>query len=471
MRYLDQEVKTRADAEGNWMVRLAPMEAGGGGSDLVIEGSNTLTFAEVVVGEVWIGSGQSNMWGPGYPEEDPALARAIVEGPYPDIRLYVSPEDMRGENAPRWGNADAGNMTRFSALLFSFGLTLHRELDVPVGLILGAVNGTPSGAWTPESAILADPVIQESLRNYREGVYARMFADYQNKLAAYESRRAAGETDLKKPVPPPEPGKVGISTDPGSLYHSIIEPMIPYGIRGVLWDQGEAYTGIRDVGQFAMMRVLIQSWREAWGQGDFPFIAMQKPTGGGIAWDPEDELTRHAHGFTPLPRTVPFDHGGKVQEYLSLKRLPETYVVSTGDIAPPYGTGDINTHPRAKYASGTRAAQVAFQFVYDLPIPGYGPMYEDHEVEGDRVSIRFQYAPNGLAWRHGEALQGFALSGGGNEWHWAEARIEGREVIVHSDAVPEPRRVKYGMAADRRWANLFSAEGLPAVPFERKLER
>lgn len=206
VRYREHEEQTRADANGDWIVRLPALSVGAS-SDLVIEGTNTLTFSDVVVGDVWIGSGQSNMWGPGYGKEDPALVRAVEKGPYPDIRLYVSPEDMRGENAPRWGKATAGNIGRFSALLFSFGHTLHQELDVPVGLILAAVNGSPSGAWISESAMAADPKIQEQVRNYREGVYARMASEHKRQREAYDAAVAAGKSGLKKPTPPRNPVK------------------------------------------------------------------------------------------------------------------------------------------------------------------------------------------------------------------------------------------------------------------------
>lgn len=465
--FREHRVETKADAGGKWMVKLPSMEVGAA-ADLVIEGTNQVVLNNVVVGEVWVGSGQSNIWSAGYPDEDPPLKEWMEKGPYPDVRIFRSPSDRRSERGPMyWVPASKEAVKVSSALLFSFGLQLNKHLDVPVGLILCAVGGTPSGAWVSQQALDEDPAVQAQIEAYRIK-FQRNLAEYEKAKEAFAQKKAAGE-EVKEPTPPPKPGRISIDEDPGKLYESFIRPIIPYAIRGVLWDQGEGNTGMRDVYQYEVMGALIRGWRKDWGQGDFPFFAMQKPSGGGIAWDPTDPMFSHAPPFEPLPAAVPGDRLNEVENYLRIGEYPNTFIVSTSDICPPLGTGDVNTHPRSKSGSGWRAAHAVLQQVYEKPVVGFGPTAQSARLDGSVVRVTFDHVGDGLAWKHGEKLQGFALAGADGKWHWAEGVIEGNEVLVSSPAVSQPAKVKYALSQSRLWANLFNKNGLPAVPFQLTL--
>ena len=456
--------ESTAATDGKWRVDLPPMEPGEPG-ELLIEGKNRISFKNVVVGEVWVGSGQSNMSNAGYLDEDPKLKELIEKGPYTQVRIFRSPSDRRSDRGPLyWQEASPKNVQNFSAMLFCFGLELNRKLDLPVGLILAARDGTHSGAWLSQEAIDKDPPVQNLIAAYKLK-YPVQFANYEKALANYEKKTAEG-AEAKKPNPPPVPGRLGIDDAPGQLYELFIRPLVPYAIRGVLWDQGEAGAGMRDVGQHEMMGALIRGWRSDWGQGDFPFLVMQKPSGGGCAWDPQDPSATHASPFTELPEKVPSDPLNNVENYLRLSEYPSTYVVSTSDLCPPPGSGDVNTHPRNKSGGGFRAANAALQVVYGLQVVGFGPNMSSVQKEGSTVRVKFENVGDGLAWKHGSRLQGFALAGLDRQWYWADGRIEGQDVLVSSAQVPDPVKVKYALSPTRTWANLFSKNGLPALPFQ-----
>jgi sialate O-acetylesterase len=413
--FRNQEKTATADADGKWTVRLDPMEAGGP-DKLVVNGDSTtgskqagpVTFEDVLVGEVWVGSGQSNMAiGPGsFAKGDDVLAADMTNGPYSNLRIKTS---------GKWQVADSTTIPRFSALMFCFGLRLQRELGVPVGLMVGAKGGSPASRWLSAEALKTDAVWQE-------------------RIEQSENSNPKG----------------------GWYYNTAIKPLIPYGIRGVLWDQGESGTGVAGMGQYEVMGALIRGWRKDWGQ-DFPFIYVQKPSGGGCAWDVSNSVNAKAQPFAALPAKVP--SGGKGAEtYIMIMRYTNTAMVISSDLAP-------GTHPVNKSGYGQRAADVALGMVYGRAKEYYGPIYASHVIEGDKVRIRFTHVGQGLAFRPADKPQGFALAGANGIYHWATAVIEGDTVVVATPNVPQPVSVRYAWAAKWNWANLFNKDGLPAVPF------
>ncbi|MCL4202329.1 MAG: hypothetical protein KJ000_07525 [Pirellulaceae bacterium] len=456
VRFREQTKTTTADDQGRWLLRLDPLEAGGP-DRLVVEGANTIALEDVLVGDVWIGSGQSNMAGAvaGYAKSDAVLAELAAET-YPGLRL------CRGSGGG-WQVADSTSIPRFSALLFAFGQKLHAGLDVPVGLIVGAVGGTPSGRWLTQDMLDADEASQRVLKEAAENYSPeRQQALYQRSLAAWEkavaAAKQAGQREPAKPAPPVEVGRIR-SGSVGDLYETHIQPVVPFGIRGVLWDQGESGTAIEGLDQFHAMGALIQGWRRAWGQGDFPFLYVQKPSGGGCAWNPSDPVTREAEKSEPLPASPSQGNEGGYRELHSHIMLhPATAMVIARDL----GSG---VHPINKSGYGRRAAQVALGFEYLQPTPIYGPLYESHAVEGDRVRVKFRHVGKGLAWKHGERLQGFSIAGADRVFHWADAEIDGDTVVVRCEQVAEPVAVRYAWAAHSPWANLFNLDGLPALTF------
>lgn len=456
VKFRDQERKATADESGKWRVVLDKLKAGGP-DELIISGTNTLTLKDVLVGEVWVGSGQSNMAGnvgapgTGYVKDDPVLAELAAKD-YPQIRGATARDG--------WLVADPKNNPRFSALLFPFAVRLHKELGVPVGMLLGAAGGTPSGAWVSEAALAADEPSQKLMAKYVEE-YPALLKNHEEVVvprwrAAAEKLKAEGKPVGREPPPPVKPG-TALNQKPGYLYEQHLRPLVGYGIRGALWDQGESGTAVGGVDQYTLMGALIRGWRKEWEQGDFPFIYVQKPSGNGCAWDYENPVTNKAQPFTALPATVPAD-GLYVETHVKIMTYPNTAMAISSDLGP-------YTHPTNKSGYGSRAAQVALGAAYGKPVEYYGPVYASHTIAGGEATVKFTHVGQGLATRHGTKLQGFALAGADKKFYWADAKIVGDTVVLSSPTVKEPKAVRYAWSNVRTWANLFNKDGLPAVTF------
>lgn len=451
-----QTQATKAVDDGKWMTKLKPLKAGGP-HVLSIRGNNAIEIKDVLVGEVWVGSGQSNMAGGvnGYAKGDALLAE-LAAGNYPKLRL------CRG-NGGRWQEATPQNNAGYSALLFAFGQRLQQELGVPVGLIVGAVGGTPSGRWLTEEMLKQDAACQQQIKDASvPRAYEQAVAEYEKAMARWEEQaEAAATTNQKPPKQPEKPLRAGEIRGGkyGDLYLGNIQPVVPYAFRGVLWDQGESGTAIQGVDQFAAMGALIQGWRSAWGQGDFPFLYVQKSSGGGCAWDPNDPVTAKAEPFTKLPAVVNKANGGEYRElHIRIMQHPHAAMVTASDL----GSG---VHPVNKSGYGHRAARVAFGQVYDRQVATCGPMYQSHQIAGAKVRVKFSHVGQGLAWKHGERLQGFEIAGDDGAFAWADAEIDGDTVVVSSAKVANPVMVRYAWAPSSPWANLFNKDGLPALTF------
>ena len=459
VRFRDREKRAVADSRGLWRIDLEAMPAGGPDT-MTVAGTNTITLDDVLVGEVWLGSGQSNMAQPvsSYLRNDTALSNAAA-GTYPGLRLYR-------HGYPGWRVAVPTNNVRMSAHLFAFGLPLHRALDVPVGLMVAAVGGTPSGFWLSESAYTNDAACREVIAAYAktyslEAAKARVREEtvkYDAAMAAWEKLTPEERKHKDRPRPPVPALLPGECNGPvGKHYETMIRPFIPYAIRGVLWDQGEARTAIEGIDQYTLMGALIRGWRRDWGQGEFPFIYVQKPSGGGCAWDPSDPVTAKADPFAPLPGYVPND-GDNRENHIRIMRYPNTAMVTTSDL----GRG---VHPQNKSGYGARSCRVALGFVYGRKVEIYGPVYQSHTVEGHTIRIRFDHVGQGLACPANGKLQGFAVAGEDMRFVWADATIDGAAVVVSAARVAKPVAVRYAWSRMHPWANLFNRDGLPALPF------
>ena len=449
-----QSKSTKADDAGKWRVKLDPLKVGDP-LTLTVKGKNTVTINDVLVGEVWVGSGQSNMDGRvnGYAKNDEVLAELAAKS-FPQIRHINS----RGT----WQVATPQASGGFGALLYPFGIRLHEELKVPVGMMLGAVGGTPSGYWLSEEMYARDAacktVADEFAKTYP---LENLQKKYSDEVAAWEKAVEAAKKDGKpaprKPNPPGKPGETATGAKIGHLFEAHIRGYVGYGIRGVLWDQGESGTAIIGVDQYTLMGALIKGWRQDWGQGEFPFLYIQKPSGNGCAWDTANPVTKNASAFAPLPAQVPTD-GGYRDLHIRIQRHPNTALVIASDL----GSG---VHPTNKSGYGTRASRVALGFVYGQKVETQGPLLASHAVEGGKIRLKFTHVGQGLAARHSEKLQGFAIAGEDKKFVWADAVIDGDSVVVSSDKVPQPAAVRYAWANAHPWANLFNKDGLPAQTF------
>jgi len=453
VRFRDQHKTATAGKDGKWLLKLAALKAGDAGQLIVSHSGDTLTLNNVVAGDVWVGSGQSNMAGSaaGYAKKDEVLAE-LLQQKYPQLRL------VRGRGG-KWAAASPATSPGFSALLFSFGVNLHQESGVPVGLILGAVGGTPSGYWLSQQAFDSSKEIAAAVqRAEKNNSHATAMQRYRKQLILWEKAAAeAKKNNSRIPRKPAEPVKAGQSRGRiGHLYETHIRPVAGFGIRGVLWDQGESGTAIAAVDQFTVMGALIAGWRKDWGQGEFPFLYVQKPSGGGIAWDQKNPVTRMADAAAPLP-AKPTGNGAQHALHIKIMQHPSTYMVTATDL----GSG---VHPVNKSGYGARAARVALGAVYDAKLEIYGPVYKSHEVQGNTIRLRFDHIGKGLAVR-GDTLQGFQIAGKDKVFRWADAKIQDGAVVVSNPDTPQPVAVRYAWSRRPLWANLFNKDGLPALTF------
>ena len=450
VKFAGQTKTARAGADGKWSVKLDSMKANAKPQSMTV---GAATFKDVLVGDVWVGSGQSNMAGGvgGYARRDEGLAKLVAAAPYPLIRL------ARGDR-PGWKQATEANVKGFSALLFSFGAPLQKELEVPVGLIVGAVGGTPSGRWLSPEAFEADEACRAAAKahNAKAGDALKKYeAALEQWKTAAAAAKAAGKRAPRKPRPPQQ------AKASGDLYIRFIRPIIPYAIRGVVWDQGESGTRIAGVDQFTVMGALIRGWRTEWKQ-DFPFIYIQKPSGGGCAWDKKDNPVTNQAGFysDKLPASLRND-GAYRELHIRIMQHANTFMAISSDL----GSG---VHPINKSGYGLRACRVAMGAAYGKDVEIYGPMYDSHKVEGATIRISFKHTGKGLAFKGGDKLTGFQVAGDDGKFEWADAKIDGKTVVLSCEKVAKPTAARYAWARQRPWANLFNKDGLPALAFETR---
>ncbi len=429
-----------------WRVSLPSMPAGGP-YVLSISGRNRLVLANILVGDVYICSGQSNM------EWPLALAanatEALAEARDPLLHLYTVPrgvsdtpaKDVAGQWQPCTPDAARG----FSAVAFFFGRSLRRTLSVPIGLVQSAWSATPAQAWTSRDALLANPEIAPLVAAYEQEKAA-----YSTTLNALDAEREKALSDPsglpKSGAPPPAlpraPSSPTNQSSPATLFNAMIVPLATYGIRGVIWYQGESNTGSAYLYR-TLFPAMISNWRSVWKQGDFPFLFVQlapfMSRGDGSQESAWAEL-RDAQLYTS--RTV-----------------PNTGMAVITDVGDEY---DI--HPRDKQTVGERLALLARSLLYKHDIEASGPIYDSMRVEGDRIVLSFQHLGGGLEARGGESLTDFTIAGEDAKFVPATATIRGGSVVVSSLLVIHPVAVRYGWA-DYPQGNLWNRAGLPASPF------
>jgi sialate O-acetylesterase len=433
IRLADQERVADADGAGQWRVQLAPVPAGGPYT-LTAAGNNRIEIHDVLFGEVWLASGQSNMHmmvRPNLPWSAGALdyEKEIREADYPAVRVFEVQrqfaEAPAGACEGAWAVCSPKTVGDFSATAYFFARDLHRELNVPIGIICASVGATAINAWTSHAALDRDPSGKAKLTAYDARV--RKYVEATPAPASSATTRAA--KDPRQDI-----------NSPTLLFNGMIAPLTPYTIRGAIWYQGESdakwYAGYG--GAF---RSMVEDWRAHWGEGDFPFLFVQ--------------LT--AHG----PRDAePSDHNwARMREaQASCLEIPNTGMAVTIDV----GAADTS-HPRNKQAVGHRLALVALAKVYGRKLAHAGPMYRDMRVEGNAIRIRFDHVDKGLR-VEGDRLSGFAIAGQDRRFVWGEAKIDGSDVVVSSSEIARPLAVRYAWAQNPG-CNLFNVDELPAAPF------
>ena len=432
---------TIASPDGRWEIFLEPAEAGGP-YDLVIAGENSVRLTDILVGDVWVGSGQSNMQWPLERAND--AMQEIAAAQYPGIRYFTvarttadtRKDDVEGE----WRIVTPETAGEFSGVAYFFARHLHRELGVPFGIIISAWGGTPAQSWTSSRKLSADPALAEFVARFEaDGEAARpgydaAFADWERQAAEAE---AAGD---EAPRRPPRPRALNPSATPSWLFNGMIAPLTPYPIRGVIWYQGENDANNRQALLYRrLFRSLIEDWRHEWGQGAFPFLFVQLPNFAGGAEGSEWPELREAQAMA-----------------LGLAGTGMAVTIDIGD--------STDIHPGNKQDAGLRLALAARAIAYgEQGLEFSGPMYRQTTRQESALRLWFDHAGSGLQAR-GAPLVGFELAGSDGKFVKADASIAGSSVILTSPEVEAPVQARYAWGDDPQ-SNLINGAGLPASPF------
>lgn len=449
VRFLEQQLVAVAGDDSSWRVSLVPVPAGGPHT-MTVAGSDTLVLNNILVGEVWICSGQSNM--------EFAMAKSldaerdVSRANHPDIRLFLIKralaEDPQFTCEATWQECSSTTVGKFSAVAYHFGKRLHEQLNVPIGLIQATWGGTPGECWMSREVLASEEELAPILDRWREDLaqYPDARKEYDKNLPQIMSdweeaagkARVAGQADPPRPQEPRGPGS---RNTPGGQFNAMIVPLVPYAMKGVIWYQGEA-NAARAYQYRTLFPALIQDWRCRWGQGDFPFYFVQLPN---LKRGPEPSRS----GWAEL----------REAQLLAL-HIPNTGMVVTIDV------GDsLNLHPTNKRPVGLRLAAIAEAQLYGTTAATYsGPLYTSMTIDGDRITLAFDHVDGGLVAKDGLPLLGFMVAGTDKLFHTAEATIAGDRVQVRSEQVANPIAVRYAWA-DNPFCSLFNVAGLPASPF------
>lgn len=449
-----------AGSDGCWSTKLDAAQKGGP-FELVVKGTNEIRIKDVLVGEVWLCSGQSNMamHVDGLHGTVDRAAEEIAIANHPQLRLFtydhlydiyqleVPPREPQTERTGRWWVCSPETVAHFSAMGYFVGRELQKQLDSPVGMIISAVGGTPIEAWTSLPAQKANPALQPVLDSWQKEMTgydpAADLAKYNVAKEAWLKERTALTKD-GKPIPKaPLPFKNRQVMEPAGLFNGLINPIVGYTIRGVLWYQGER-NGAGPLTQFygKQMETLIKDWRALW-KDDFYFAWVQLPN-------------------YQKPTTAPVqDKGWGVwvrDGQRTTLALPSTGMAITMDLG-----GETAGHPTNKQAYADRLAKVVLHDVYKKDIPFWsGPLFQSAQRDGDKMVITFAHA-DGLKAADGE-LKGFAIAGADKKWIGAKATVENGKVVVSGNGLTEPVAVRYAWAANPD-GNLRNGGDLPASPF------
>lgn len=439
--------KTVAGDDGKWQVRLGELPAGGP-LTLTVAGKETITITDVLVGEVWVCSGQSNMqFG-----LKGALngADEVANANYPNIRMFngkpgvaLTPQtDVKGQ----WLVCTPETAADFSAVAYFFGRELWQSLHVPVGLLNISQGWTPAESWmsmemirsNPDTAYIADR--WEQVTNDYPAAQQKYKEEMELWTKASTDAKAAGKPEPPQPKGPPDP--LFLHRADG-FWNGGIAPLIPYAMRGVIWYQGETNDS-RGFQYRKLFPNLIRGWRKAWGAGDFPFLFVQL-----------------ANVLPPDPVPVESEWAELRESQTFGLQEPNTGMAVTIDIGE-----EKNVHPINKQDVGHRLALQALEKVYRKKVSANSPSFAKMAIKQGQIAITFDNAYKGLHSKGNLPLSGFTIAGADHTFVVAQARITGKNsVIVWADAVPKPVAVRYAWANNPIGCNLYNSSNLPCVPF------
>jgi len=442
----EETAEATADDSGAWEATLPPRPAGGPYT-ITIRAQNTLTLSDVLLGDVWFCSGQSNMhW---RLHKSANAEQEIATADFPKIRLCKVETTTRFEkqsDAPcGWEVCSPETVWPYSAVAYLFAREMHQTLDVPIGVIQSEWGGTRILPWIAPEGFQSDPYLKTIYlaKTAATAAYRECLAERLDKTEAWvaEARKALAD-GVPVPWSPTPRNPLGSHYPPASLYNAMVHPFVRMPVRGILWYQGESNVRYHE-GYARKQEALIRSWRRAWGRDDLPFLFVQ------IAPCLYSELGPGGPYQLPLLR----------EEQERALSLPATAMVVTTDI------GELdNIHPLNKQDVAARLARCALAIAHGRDVVYSGPLYASMTVEGEAVRIAFDHVGSGLASRDGAPLRWFQIAGADRTFHDAEAVIDGETVVVRSEKVDRPVAVRYAWH-EKAIGNLVNREGLPASPF------
>ena len=440
-----QSAVAKAGDDGYWKLELPKLTAGGPYQLEISTRTAKRLYQDVLVGEVWLCSGQSNM--------DFTLAKTtkhsfagvadwekvVAAADHPQLRMFTAAWVMNAfpqrEVPGTWAVCTPATAGEFSAVAYYFGLGIQEELQVPVGLVTCAYGASTVESWIRQEALEPHPQFNELLQTFSKKCLAfrdtpKLFLDYGSALEKFTTGKS-----------PKNPDPYQDQHNPSVLHNGMIAPVVPYAIRGAIWYQGESNMNTRKLYP-DLQHTLIHDWRSLWGNPQLPFYFVQ--------------LAPHK-----VPQANP--SGGQLPEMREAQAksltIPHTGMVVTLDIGD-----ETNVHPRNKLDVGKRLARLALTRTYHQPGESSGPLFREYSVQNGKIRVKFDHLGGGLVAKDGPLRQ-FAIAGDDLKFVWAEAVIEGDHIIVSSPSISTPIHVRYAWAENPAGANLYNSAGLPAAPF------
>lgn len=463
--FAGQSKEATANADGKWMLKLDPMAANSEAQSLVVN-NGAIQLNNVVIGDVWICSGQSNMEWTINQSLNPIEEAQTANLPLiRHMKLAHKQGGFRVDDVSSyWIPAQPQSIANFTAVGYYFARRLHGELGVPIGLIGTNWGGTRIEPWTPPVGFRQVPELNAVSAQVEQADIETEIgrANYikalkEMSLWASDAADLLEQGKLKLPARPKMPDDGATHQSPTRIYNEMIHPLIPFAVRGAIWYQGES-NGNEGESYYQKKQALISGWRELWGQGDFPFYFVQLAS------------FQAANGNPAVG-----DGWARLREaQVKSLNIPNTGMAVTIDIGHP-----TDIHPKNKQDVGARLAQWALAKEYRQDIVPSGPLYQSMQVEGSAIRLSFDHVGQGLmagkktileSYKPVEelpagSLKRFSIAGADRVFHWAEARIDGDTVVVSSSQVPAPVAVRYAFSMNPEGANFYNKDGLPASPF------
>ena len=445
--FAGQKQTATAGADGKWTVKLAAAPANATSQTLAITGSERREVQDVLIGEVWMCSGQSNMGFQLNGDWNGDLEAAASN--LPALRLIKVPQvgtqELKTDFHGQWRASTPETARMFSAVGFLYGRYLHQILGVPVGLIDNAWGGSAAEAWIRRETIERDPrfgvLMANTVKHEADLQSEKGKADHEAAVAKWQAASEKAKAENKAAPPAPANWLTG-NARPGNIFGGVVHPTLGYGLKGVIWYQGES-NAARAYEYAQLFPFLIEQWRKEWGQGDFPFYWVQlanfkpeKPTPGDSEWA---ELRETQTKTLAVPNTG------------------QAVIIDLGE--------GNNIHPKNKHDVAARLVRWALANDYGMKFPYRSPEFKSIAIAGDKATISIDCFGSSLRAFDVAKARGFAVCGADRVWQWARGRIIGKDQVeVWSDDVAAPIAVRYAWA-DNPVCNLFSADGLPVTPF------